>query len=198
MATPRLKTQERKKQIVQAALTLVSTRGVAAMTMERTSRLVGISPSALYRHFKNKAEMLDAVLDLLDIQFANEIQEALDNGRDALDSLRYFLMQRVRFIMEHRSIPRLLYSEEILYKYPELQKKVNDIFKNHILRLQDVVRQGQDQGLIRTDVTPVETAVMFIGLFKPVDEIYDIIGGRFDLVAHIHKVWNIFVEAISP
>ena len=198
MATPRLKTRERKQQIVQAALTLVSTKGVAAMTMERTARLVGISPSALYRHFKNKAQMLDAVLDLLDGQFSSEIRDARQNGKDPMDTLHYFLLQRVRFIMEHRSIPRLLYSEEIMYRHPDQHQKINNMFRAHIHRLQDIVEEGQAQGLMRTDITPEETAVMFIGLFKPVDEIYDIIGRQFDIVTHVHKVWSIFREAIAP
>ncbi|MBI9074396.1 MAG: TetR/AcrR family transcriptional regulator [Desulfatibacillum sp.] len=197
MATPRMKSQERKIQITQAALTLLSSQGVASMTMERTARLVGLAPSALYRHFKNKAEMLDAVLDLLDGQFTMEIRDAREKGGNILDTLHYFLMVRVRYIMENRSIPRLLYSEEIMYRFPEQQLKINSMLKRFIQGIQEIVEEGQAQGVLRTDISPVETAVMFIGLFKPVDEIYDLIGGQFDIVDHVHKVWTIFRDAIA-
>ncbi len=197
MATVRMKSQQRKEQIAQAALTLVSTRGVAAMTMERTARMVGLAPSALYRHFKNKAQMLDGVLDLLDHQFTTEIQEAEELAKEPLDMLHHLLMRRVRHIMEHRSIPRLLFSEEIMYRFPEQQEKVNQLFKRFIHRIQEIVEQGQARGNMRTDITPLETTVMFIGLFKPVDDIYEILDIQFDIVAHTHKVWSIFRDAIE-
>lgn len=197
MAAPKMKSKNRRAQIAQAALTLVSTQGVAAMTIERTARMVGLAPSAIYRHFKNKAEVIDAVLDLLQEQFINELEELKDSASDPMDVLHQLLMQRVRHIMEHKSIPKLFFSEEINYRFPEQKQKIHKLLNTFIQMLTDIVAQGQDQGQIRTDVTAQQAAVMFIGLFKPVDDIYELSGGAFDLVSHMHKVWVVFSDAIS-
>ena len=58
-------TEIRREEIIMAALTLVANQGVKSMTVERISSMVGIVPSAIYRHFTNKAEILEAVIGLI-------------------------------------------------------------------------------------------------------------------------------------
>src|SRR3954447_2104427 len=46
------------------ALALVDREGLAALTMRRLARELGTGTMSLYRHFRNKDELLDAVVDL--------------------------------------------------------------------------------------------------------------------------------------
>src|SRR4051794_31523263 len=46
---------------MQAALELVTTRGVHFFSLREAAREIGVSPSAAYRHFADKEALLDAV-----------------------------------------------------------------------------------------------------------------------------------------
>jgi AcrR family transcriptional regulator len=59
MATERLETDIRQDQITQAALGLVAAKGVAELSIAGVARRVGLVPSAIYRHFKSKDEVLE-------------------------------------------------------------------------------------------------------------------------------------------
>ncbi|NIQ01450.1 MAG: TetR family transcriptional regulator, partial [Nitrospinaceae bacterium] len=64
MAAERRGSESRKDQILQAALGLVATQGLQGLNMAALARRVGLVPSALYRHFKGRDEILDAVIEL--------------------------------------------------------------------------------------------------------------------------------------
>lgn len=49
--------------IVEAAIGLAESQGAAAFTMRALGAALGVDPMALYRHFKNKEELLDALAD---------------------------------------------------------------------------------------------------------------------------------------
>ena len=62
MATEKLDTQVRREQIVQAALSLIGTHGLRRLSVASLARRIGLVPSALYRHFKGKDDVIEAVL----------------------------------------------------------------------------------------------------------------------------------------
>ena len=55
--------QLHKRDVVEAATTLLDNYGIADLTMRRLARELDVSPGALYWHFANKQELLGAVAD---------------------------------------------------------------------------------------------------------------------------------------
>ena len=53
----RMDTATRKRQIAEAALAVVAEHGVGGMTVARVARLIGLVPSAIYRHFADRTEI---------------------------------------------------------------------------------------------------------------------------------------------
>ena len=65
-------TEVRKHQIARAAQELIARDGLAKFTTAAIARTVGISEGALFRHVKNKEEIIKLVID--------EIEETLFDG----------------------------------------------------------------------------------------------------------------------
>ncbi|SEH80772.1 Tetracyclin repressor, C-terminal all-alpha domain [Mycolicibacterium rutilum] len=55
--------QLHKRDVVEAATTLLDSFGIADLTMRRLARELDVSPGALYWHFANKQQLLGAVAD---------------------------------------------------------------------------------------------------------------------------------------
>ena len=55
--------QLHKRDVVEAATTLLDSYGIADLTMRRLARELNVSPGALYWHFANKQQLLGAVSD---------------------------------------------------------------------------------------------------------------------------------------
>ena len=65
MAGKRLRSPERKEQVLETTLQLIAEHGVTGTTLTRIASAVGVTTPALYAHFANRKEILLAALDLL-------------------------------------------------------------------------------------------------------------------------------------
>ena len=54
-----------RARVLQAALALADEAGIDALTMRSTSERLGSEPMSLYRHVRNKEDMLDGLMDLV-------------------------------------------------------------------------------------------------------------------------------------
>ena len=54
-----------RTQILEAALELADRDGLEAVTMQRIARAIGAEPMSLYRHVRNKEDLLDGLVDLV-------------------------------------------------------------------------------------------------------------------------------------
>jgi AcrR family transcriptional regulator len=197
MRAKHLDSDTRREQIAEAALTLIAGQGMASVTVERVARLTGLTPSGLYRHFKNKAEILDAVLNLVHDRFLDSIQAAREGTPTPLDALHRLLLRHVRMIMAQHGIPRILFSDEINFKYPEKKATLRDIMTDFLAGITALMAKGQKEGTIRSDIPAKDMAVMFIGIFQPPALLYFLSDGSFDLLAQVDTSWRLFAETIS-
>ncbi len=69
--------QLHKRDVVEAATTLLDTYGIADLTMRRLARELNVSPGALYWHFANKQQLLGAI--------ANRILDGVPSARGVVD-----------------------------------------------------------------------------------------------------------------
>jgi TetR/AcrR family transcriptional regulator, tetracycline repressor protein len=78
--------QLHKRDVVEAATTLLDSYGIADLTMRRLARELDVSPGALYWHFANKQQLLGAVADrILDgVPSATGVVDVCNRLRDAL------------------------------------------------------------------------------------------------------------------
>ena len=197
MRAKHLDSDTRREQIAEAALTLIAGQGMTSLTVERVARLTGLTPSGLYRHFKSKAEILDAVLNLVHDRFLSSIKAARSETPNPLSALHRLLLRHVRMIMAQHGIPRLLFSDEINFKYPEKKTKLREIFTDFLAGTAALMAEGQRQGIIRPDIPAKDMAVMFIGIFQPPALLYFLSDGSFDLLAQTDTSWRLFSETIS-
>jgi AcrR family transcriptional regulator len=61
--TVRLTAEERRQSIVEAAKRLFAQHGFHGVSIDEIVKAVGVSPAILYRHFKSKEDLYNAVLD---------------------------------------------------------------------------------------------------------------------------------------
>ena len=190
-------TDIRREEIILAALTLVANQGVKSMTIERIARIVGIVPSAIYRHFNNKSEILQAVLDMIGNKMKQNAITANNENDNSLDAIRNLLMRQVQLIMEFSAIPQILFSEEVYRENQELKTALYNMIMSFISILTEMVKKGQNEGRIRTDMESQRIAIMFLGLFQPSAFLYHLSDGRYDIVKQVDITWKMFHKAIQ-
>ena len=97
-----------RRALIDAARRLLEAEGPSALSLRAVAREAGVSPAAPYHHFKDKAELLDAVAqegwDILQTQMSEAKQKA-----EGLHQLTALGIAYVRFARENPALYRVMY-----------------------------------------------------------------------------------------
>jgi TetR/AcrR family transcriptional regulator, tetracycline repressor protein len=97
-----------KAAVVGRAITLADAEGLDALTIRRLAQELGVTPMALYWHFRNKDELLSGLAD----QFWSEIDTDVDEAAPWSAQLRALLESLVQVLRAHSSASQLLVAGE--------------------------------------------------------------------------------------
>lgn len=197
MRAQKTETKSRQEQIIEVALERIGAEGVCALNIAGIAERVGIVPSALYRHFKSKDDVLDAVLELIRTRLLANVTQVREETPEALPRLKSLLMRQVRMLSENRAIPHVVFSDGIYTGHPERKAEVASIITSYLGKIQKIVEEGIQDGSIRRDVVPTTASVMFLGMILPAAILSNVSEGDFDMTAHAENAWPAFVRCIA-
>lgn len=194
MAEAKLDTQIRREQIAEAAMSLVANQGLRRLSVAAVARRVGIVPSGIYRHFKSKDEILDAVLDRIEERLLANVREAREENADPVECLKGVLMRHIRLIREGKiiSIPRMIFSEDVYTGNPGRKQRVLQILRGYENEIGQIVRLGQSQGRIRPELDVEAVTMMLFGIIVPAGILWHLTEGGFDVTRHAQRAWKLF------
>jgi len=197
MGTEKLNTEIRKEQIAQATLELVAAGGLKKLSVAAVARRVGLVPSALYRHFKGKEEVLDATLGLIQEKLLGNVKAISEETNDAVEQLRGLLMRHVRMIRENRGIPQIIFSQDFYIGHPDRRDRVYRGISTYLAEVARIIRRGQEAGQIRDDVDPETASVVFLGFVQPSAILWHMSDGDFDVTRQAQRAWPLFLRTIQ-
>jgi len=104
------RTRLSKAAVVDRALALSDAEGLDALTIRRLATELGVTPMALYWHFRSKEELLAGLAERVWAEIDTDVDEAADWPQQ----LRGLLESLLRVLRKHPSAPTLLLSGEKL------------------------------------------------------------------------------------
>lgn len=152
---------DRRTTIVDALLRIAAAEGIAALTVERLAREVGVTSAALFRHFPTRDAMLDAAGQRLAALLLGSLAPA---DLPPLDRLRLFFLARLRMIHDHPGLPQLVSSEQFSKALPSAgQRAVRGAIRQSVEFMQQAVSEAAASGALRRDVPPGELVLLVMG-----------------------------------
>ena len=197
MSINKLNTQVRQEQIAQAAMNLMNTTGMKGLNIARVAKRVGLVPSAIYRHFESKDQVIDAVLNLIFDRLMDNVSTACRATFDPFERLKLILTRHIRLILENHAIPRIIFSEEVYSGNTDRKAKLNRKIGRYLHEISEIIQQGQHDNHIRQDVDPPTISVIFLGIIQPAAILWHISDEAFDVAKHAEKAWRIFKESLE-
>lgn len=86
-----------RRTIAKKALAQIDAKGLDALSMRRLGAALGVEAMSLYHHFRNKAELLDGVLELL----MEEVEPPPDSDMPPLRRIRRYFENMRRLAISH-------------------------------------------------------------------------------------------------
>jgi AcrR family transcriptional regulator len=193
----KLSTHIRKEQLIRGVLKVIARDGTKRLSVASVSREVGLVPSALYRHFHSKDQMLSAVLDYIIGRIQHNFHDVWEETDDPLLRMQRFLQKQLKLIKESPAIPTVVFTQGLFSEEASRRRKVLGVLNQFRESLAMMVKMGQKAGTIRRDIS-VDTVVLnLVGIIQPAAMLYYLSNGHYDLEGHGRRAWKLLREMIQ-
>ena len=188
--------EQRKLEIIQSALSLAAEFGVKKVTTQAIADHVGIAQATVFRHFKTKDAIFAEAIGWL----ANKLFQVLASSfsMDATADVRLNLLitRQLRFISQHKGVPRLLFSDRLHLESPTLKKAVQEIMQRYISKVTSLLEQGVQSGCFRADLDTSKTAEYIAALIQGLIMRWSIFDFDFDLEKQADELYAFIDMAV--
>jgi len=196
MAQKRISTAIRKKQIIDAARKLIVQKGSEHLTIRSIAKEVNLSEAAIYRHFKNKKEILSFLMSHIITSMLDEIDRTSSNGAPSLETVQAILRNHLSRIEQSRGMSFQIIAEVISFGDRNLNRQVYESINIYIERLKDLINAGVNGGSIRDDIDLDACAMLLFGMIQGMVNVWALGRYGFDLTDKFESLWLVFQEAI--
>lgn len=185
-------TVQRRQQIVEAAVQLIGVAGLDGLNISAIAKAIQLVPSAIYRHFSGKEEILDAVSDLIGTRLLNNVQRVHHDPGDALTKLHQLLQLHIAMVKSHPGIARYVFAVDGSNGHPQRQQRLYQAIQGYLLKIAAIIEQGQASGCIRRQFEAETLCFMFLGLLQPAIFLNHLSGGQFNIEEHSERAWQVY------
>jgi len=158
--------EARRDQVVGAVLKIIGNHGMAGLTTSALAKEVGMSEANLYRHFKNKQEILLETVTQIGERLRQNLDTVMKSCSSPADLLRQIFQLHLRYVGQNKGIPRLVFSDEIHAGNPELKLRLLETISFYTESLEEFIKAGKKDGSLKQSIDPKATALTMIGIIQ--------------------------------
>ena len=189
-------TRVRKEEIVRAALEVVGSKGVRALTISAIAETAGMSEANIYRHFSGKDEIYSALADFIGSAVMGKAAAIAGGSRKPLEKLETIFFSHVALVAENPGIPRFVFSDDVHLGHRNIAEKLALRIGNYIETITGVIAAGITEGELKPGLSPRETALTLLGMIQFTALRWTISNASFEIRPEAEKLWQNFLTLI--
>lgn len=164
MTEGRRASEVRQIELVDAALHIIATRGIAELTTRSLALHVGLSSGAIFRHFASIEALLDAVVSRVEAVLESTYPPAT---LPPLERLERFVEARSTTVGNQLGILRLVLSEQFVLALPKGgSERLAACRRKTLAFVRRCLEEGQSSGEVRSDVEATPLSIIVMGTIQ--------------------------------
>ncbi len=188
-----MKLTKRQNEIIDAAMRLTAAGGIQNLTVKNLSREIGVTEPAIYRHFRNKAEIIRAMIGRFDKAVPTETEDCT-----GLKAVTNFIHRRIEQVMETPELAKIMFSEELFMDDPEFSGQLSAMMHHHKEALCRHLAAAQKRGEVRSGIAPDTLFRILIGPFRLLVKQWGMTNGAFSLREKGNELIETLVQLLKP
>jgi len=160
--------EERKNQILEAAMAVFARHGFDEARMDDIAQEAGLSKGALYLYYKSKDAIIAAILKFFFSQAMKKLQGFLNNesqksARELLAQLNQYYISEMKWMASLMPITFEFYA--VAARQKDVRQFLRQYFKEYIHVLAAIIQRGIDRGELRP-VNAQTVAISIAALYE--------------------------------
>ncbi len=158
--------EERKTEIINAAIRLAGEIGPDRITTDRLAKEVGISQAGIFRHFPTKGEIWWAVAQRIGAMMGSKVEQIESDETNPTDKLQSLVIGHLSFIETTPAIPAILFSRELHAENEKMRTFFVGLMANRHHSLSKLIAVEISTGRFRKSLDPDDAAYLILTLIQ--------------------------------
>lgn len=155
--------EERRDLTVRTVIDLSARQDPATVTTASIAERMNLTQGALFRHFRNKEAIWEAVAEWVSGRLTARLDAAVDPSVPPLDALERMFMAHIEFIARHPGVPRLMLGQLQHGRETPARRVIDAMLKRYRERLVAVLADAAERGELAGELDLDAAAIAFIG-----------------------------------
>ena len=182
------KASKRQQEIIETAGKLLMEKGIKGLTTKNLAQEMEFSESALYRHFKNKEDIIVLLLDYL----GNNIKERLDiislEKSNSVEKLQKLFNSQFQFFSQNPHFAVAVLSEGLFDESEKINESIMKIVNYKMQIIANIIEQGKQNDEITTEIETQDLVHIIIGTFRMMMLKWKFSKFKIDLITNGNKI----------
>ena len=161
-----LPAEERRAVIVQTVIELAAEQNPNGITTAAIANRMGLTQGALFRHFPNKAAVLETVMGWVAERLLARLDNSIRKEISPIAALEAMFMAHAEFVVEHPGVPHLLFSELQCPEKAASKAIVQTLIQHYGERLQRLIEEGKTNKELDVNLDTEAAVILFIGMLQ--------------------------------
>jgi TetR/AcrR family transcriptional regulator len=192
---------DRRRQIIEAVGNIVAVKGRDGVTIDAIAEEVGVTEGAIYRHFKNKEQIILGLIEDVERALLAEVNSSIHEDSSALDNLGRILTTLLdssdETAVQRRIVSFTIIADALGEDALPIKVRVFELLSNYLQAIRGVLEQGINEGIVRPDLDLEAVANTFLGLVQSTITLWALSERQFSLEARGAQVWDLCLRGIS-
>ncbi|MGC9362281.1 MAG: TetR/AcrR family transcriptional regulator [Candidatus Syntrophosphaera sp.] len=187
----------RQEEIIQAAITIIARQGFKALTTKNLAGELKLTEAALYRHFKNKNDLILRILDHFKNLSCEVLERIRDGELDPMEKIHRFVLSRYELFTDNPELAQVMFSEELFRFDPFYARQMQEIMEIHRDSVTGYISDAQARGMIAKELDPLQLFRIIIGSMRFMISQWNLGGHGFVLVKEGEALFQTIKETIE-
>lgn len=189
-------TEIRRQQIIDIIRHIISSKGIEYVTISEIASRIGTTKTAIYRHFKNKRDILSLLIDNIEETLMSKLDKAM-MGDDPIQNLKKVLLAHLTYAKERRETSFIVIMGATQFSDMVIRRKISRLIQKYLHKIEKMLSCAMKLGLVRNTTNPRISAITFLGLIQSTVTIWSYKNFNF-IPQKIHAhLWNIYCNGIG-
>lgn len=191
-----LRKHSKYQQILRAAIKIFARQGYHKSTVSQVAREAGVADGTIYLYFQNKEDILDHFFSDKTREVFSCFQKEVEEADNALDKLRNLIRRHFLEFESDRDMA-VVYQVETRMKRRLSDVKIKEMSDMYFDLVSAIVRQGQQEGVIRQDLPIALVKQVMIGAIDEVISTWLYSSGKYRLTSMAEPLFDLLIRGVG-
>lgn len=186
---------KRQQEIVEKAIEIIAEEGFNKLTTKNLAEKMGFTEPALYRHFKDKQEIILAVIKTVEFNML-KLAEGLDISQKAEDIFFNLTCVITSYLKKVKGVTILIMSESSLENDQVVREEMYSFYLKMLKFVSNLLAEKKKTGEVKKSINEKIAAQVFLGILQSMVLKYFLSGKKVAIDENCNEIVKIFLRGV--